>query len=232
MTVLRTSTVEKEGPLQVAKWLHLPLLIDLAEMASLLGELPEVKIFSASRVVQRGEEEISREAFLSSYGAYVDALRSGDLLPPGQTRDLFSSLFTCAEEELYLVEAGEGRAIVRASRPVIQLQVHQIGYSPLDGKFRSMVFGKESISWGIQFSYPQVFQEGMTKRFFKVDDSFPNTASFRRLQRWVRYQTRATPFEVGGERINVPIRLGKNAFSWINNHPQLRQRNIRVSDAR
>ncbi len=41
-------------------------------------------------------------------------------------------------------------------------------------------------------------------------------------KQWVRDNTRATPFSVEGKKINATMRLGKNCFSWINHHPQLK----------
>jgi hypothetical protein len=58
---------------------------------------------------------------------------------------------------------------------------------------------------------------------------FPNTTLFKRLQQWVRSHTIATPFEVEGKKINVPIRIGKRCLNWIHVHPQLRAKGIRVN---
>jgi hypothetical protein len=115
--------------------------------------------------------------------------------------------------------------------PIIQLQAHTLFYSQLDGQVRSMVRGEGEIHWGIQFSYPQIYQNAQTGQIEKIEDNekFPNTALFRRLQRWVRDHTRATPLEVGGKRVNLPARLGKQCFSWINRHPQLLAAGIRVA---
>jgi len=44
---------------------------------------------------------------------------------------------------------------------------------------------------------------------------------FQKIKVWIRDNTRATPFLVDGERKNVPMRLGKKCFSWINTHPGL-----------
>lgn len=227
---MRLSTPGVEGRLQVAKWLHLQLLCDQEEMVDLLGELAEVRIFRGGEVVAEGEWELSRADFLAAYGDYVAALKAGEAPLLSRFRSPFSTLWTATEEILYAMEVGEGRYLVKATRPAVQLQLHQLGYSPVDGKFRPMVLGSESISWGIQFSYPQIFQDPHTGEIAKVDESerFPNTALFHRLQRWVRHNSIATPFEVSGERVNVPMRLGKRSFKWINRHPQLLAKGLRV----
>jgi hypothetical protein len=48
------------------------------------------------------------------------------------------------------------------------------------------------------------------------------------MQQWVRSHTIATPFEVEGKKVNVPIRLGKECLSRINSHPQLQAKGLRV----
>ena len=103
-------------------------------------------------------------------------------------------------------------------------------YSEHDGKFRPMVFGLDSVTWGLQFSYPQLFMDGRTKEAFAVVESeeFPNTALFHQLQRWMRQNTLPTPFLVDGKRVNSPIRLGKACLPWINRHPQLAPKHLQV----
>ena len=57
---------------------------------------------------------------------------------------------------------------------------------------------------------------------------FPNTAVFKKMQQWTRMYTIATPFEVEGKKVNVPIRLGKQCLQWIHHHPQLQAKGLRV----
>lgn len=218
------------GVLQASKWLSYPLLIDSDEMEALLAELGDFDIYRVSGVSTRGEERISRETFLQTYNNYIHALKRGESYPESLYRSVFSSVFSVNEDALFLVYVGDNQQLVKIAKPVIQLQSHRISYSPVDGKFRSMVWGPDSISWGIQFSYPQIFQDFHTKEVRQIADTpeFPNTALFRLLQRWGRYHTVATPFIVDQRKVNVPIRLGKRCFPWINNHPQLISQGLSV----
>ena len=102
----------------------------------------------------------------------------------------------------------------------MQLQPARLRYSKESEDFQIGVFG-EGISWGIQFSYPFLFQDE-NHEICKVDESFPNTHLFLTLQRFIRKKTKATPFLIGEKRINVPVRLGLNCFSWINRHPDFK----------
>lgn len=224
------STAELEGPFQVSMWLTLPALMDAQELGCLFEALGEFRIHRIGSVLSRQEGNISREAFLACYGAYIGDLKEGRAPTDPRYRQYLSAALTVDDEAVYAVALPDERHIIKIRRPVLQLQPHTLGYSPLDGKFRSMVRGENTVSWGVQYGYPQVFQNPKTGAIEKIDqsESFPNTALFRKLQRWVRHNTLPTPFEVGGVRTNVPIRLGKQCFSWINRHPQLVAQGIRV----
>lgn len=230
MTDLRQGS-GSELPLQASKWLDLPLLLDAKEMEALLADLGNFKIFRVGAVCGRDEGGISKQVFLDQYTAYIDCLKRGEIPEEKNFRPYFSSIFTLADDHLFQILVGSDRRIIRVEKPVLQLQVNQIAHSAADGKFRAMVFGKESILWGLQISFPQLYQDAVTKEVFSVVDSpkFPNTALYRKLQLWVRQHTIPTPFQVGERRINVPIRLGKECLAWINSHPQLISSNIQVT---
>ncbi|MBA3237214.1 MAG: hypothetical protein H0T62_02545 [Parachlamydiaceae bacterium] len=219
-----------ELPLQASKWLEQQLLIDAPEMESLFSALGDFTIFKVGYVCKSDEGEVSKSDFLDQYNEYIECLKKGKIPEEQQFRSLFSSIFTVENDHLFQILVAGDRRIIRVEKPVLQLQVHHISYSTVDGKFRAMVFGKDSILWGIQFSYPQLYLEAGTKEVFSVVDSnkFPNTAFYRKLQLWVRQNTIPTPFHVMGNKINVPMRIGKLCLPWINNHPQLISNGIKV----
>ena len=121
-----------------------------------------------------------------------------------------------------------GKYLIKQKRPVIQLQRHHFIFTD---SFHSGVISKESITWGIQFSYPQLFLDPKTKQIGKVEknDTFPNTELFSRLAKWVRDNTVATPFVYEEKKMNQPMRLGKECFVWINHHPGLKKRGLYVA---
>ncbi len=217
--------------LQASKWLKCPLLIDVDEMRALLNALGNFWIFLISGVIDAGKELLSQVEFLDCYQCYIESLKQGKLLDDERRRFYFSSVFTVTTEALYALPVSDQRLLVKVDKPVVQLQSHQFTYSAVDGKFRSMVFGTDHISWGIQFSYPQLYQDSLMQvRQVREGSEFPNTTLFHSLQRWMRQYTVATPFWVNHRRTNVPIRLGKNCFEWINNHPQLISKNLQVKN--
>jgi hypothetical protein len=169
------------------------------------------------------------EKFLGIYRSYINALKEGKVPQELDYRPIFTCVVSASSDFVESIPVDGGKQIIRVVKPVIQLQPHRLGYSVIEEKFRPMVKGKDSIAWGIQFSYPQLYQE--KEEVFKVDvsEAFPNTSLFHILQKWMRQRTIPTPFIVDGKKMNVPIRLGKNCFSWINRHPQLVEKNITVA---
>jgi len=229
--MLRVSSPKEEGIIQVSKALKVQMLIDDQEMRGLFLNLGDFEIYDVSRVVDSRHGIIEKETFLETYAHYVAALKEGQFPEESIAKPIFSSIFTTQRELLYAMPVGEEKYLVKTLRPVVQLQMHHLLYGELDGKFHSIAQGKDTISWGIQFSYPQIYQDPKSKSFSKVTDSseFPNTALFLALSRWVRQNTLPTPILNQGKRINLPIRLGKHCFSWIGNHPRLIEKGFQVA---
>jgi hypothetical protein len=216
--------------MQVSKWLEVQALIDAEEMEALFEALGDFSIYLAGALTPLGEGIVTKPQFLSVYKKYVDGLKIGQLPHEEEYRSLFSSVFSVNSECLYAIPFDNGKQLIRLLKPAVQLQAHSMDYTVSDGKFRPMVFGVDSILWGIQFSYPQLYLDPTTKEVLQVRENvfFPNSALFHALQKWMRHNTIPTPFLVEDKKINVPMRLGKQCLRWIQNHPQLAIKNLRV----
>lgn len=227
MQQLRKSTLGVEGAHPLSKWLALQLLVDTSEMQELLQEIEGVRFFQMDRLIGLDEGEMKREQVLHAYRDYVEDLKGGKLPDEKAFREFFQAAWTVNLESLYSMQVDAKRQIIKLCAPVILVQPHKMEYSHFDGKFRSMIMGKESISWGVQISYPQLYQNPKTYEVKKTS-TFANFDIFRKIQRWIRYKTQPTTFLVESKKITTPIRLGKKALSWINFHPGLVARRIQV----
>lgn len=228
---LRISSPKEEGVLQVSKWIKCQVLLDLEEMSELLFELSPLHFCVVSEPVKKGDGVISSELFLEHYKTYVEALKQGRLADESLFRKFFSSALTSSTDVMYATSVGRDKYLIKPVKPVIQLQAHHFFFSQLDGKFHPMVLSTESVTWGVQFSYPQLYQDPKSHRIAKVANSadFPNTSVFARLLKWLRHHTLPTPFIVNEARVNAPIRIGRACLEWIYRHPQLNEKGIRVS---
>lgn len=223
---LRTSSPALEGLYQGSKYLKHHLLCDAAELALLFEKAAPFRLYPLTGL--NDGEAIDPNRFLTEYESWIEMLKEGKVPPDASLRKILAAAMTAEPEALWKQEVPGGRFIVKIGKPVIQIQAHFFTYSPIDEVFRSMSMGSGAIFWGLQFSYPQIYQDPKTMEFFEVDES-PNTELFQTIKQWVRDTTRATPFVVNGKKTNVPIRLGKNCFSWIENHPQLKDQKISVA---
>jgi len=217
--LLRNSTPAIEGTLHLSKALKSQLLLDAEEMRALFDHLPPFSLYNVSQPI--APDRVCFEDFLEQYAAYVEGIERGELIDEAPLRPYFSALLTTDPSALYAQEVAGGRVLVRAIAPVVQLQGHHFLFSEEQKKFLPAVRGHGSITWGIQISCPQLYQDPKTQEVKKVERSSPNAALYHQLARWLRSNTLPTPFLFEGERINAPIRLGKRCFPWINNHPQL-----------
>lgn len=211
-----------------SKWLHIDLLVESLE--SLFASLPDFMQFSTLGVHLRGANAIQRGDFSSSWQSYISDLKNGKVPPDSVLRFSATSLLTTNLEAIRALDIGDDKEIIIAYEPVLQMQLHRFSYSQLDHRFHSMAFGQNSISWGVRLSYPQLFQYPQTRVVEEALDAerFQNAKLFLAVRQWVRNNTQATPFNVDGTRINVPIRIGKECFSWINNHAELKARGLSV----
>jgi hypothetical protein len=230
MSFPKLSTPAEEGVLRVSKWLKFQVLLDAEEMRELLSSLKDAFIFLVSTVVDQKTASLSLQEFADKYSCYADMLKRGLVPHPADFKTVFSSILTATPDILYAQDVGHHRFLIKPVKPVIQFQAHHFFLSDVDGKYHSMVLSDESISWGLQISYPQIFQDPKESNFSKVivSEDFPNTALFGRLTKWLRHHSVPTPFVYRGVKTCVPIRIGKKCASWIADHPQLLQRKLEV----
>jgi hypothetical protein len=222
-----------QPPMQASKWLKNQVLLDTIEMQMLMDSLGDFEIYLTSSVIPAGQGSLSHVQFLEKYAVYIEALKRGEEPDEGEFRQFFSSVWTSVTDHLYAISVGQNQQLIRVLKPVIQLQTLRLDYSLADGKFYSKIFGTNSISWGIQFSFPQLYLDPATQEAEKTlnhPELFPNVLLFQKIQKWVRNYTIPTSFVVEGKKINVPVRIGKNALSWINKHAQLIKKQIKIAD--
>jgi len=216
---------------QASKWLKLQALVSPGEMDTLVASFGEAATYYVGRVTPPQEPNRIKEAFSKQYFRYVTMLKEGRMPEAGDFRPYFSFALTLSEDHLDCIKIQDSRELLRVKKPVVQVQLHMIGYSRIEEKFRPMILGNNSIHWGVQFSYPQLYFDPQKRDVVNVfiQENFPNTQLFRNIQQWARKNTLPTPFLVGKRRVNVPMRIGKQCFEWINAHPSLKYFGLAVA---
>lgn len=222
---LDISTPQREGTFQASKWLKFQVLCDAAELRDLWSRLTPFAIYPLTGI--GAGEPLDPDFFAAEYSSWIEGLKQGVVPTDAQLRRILACALSDDRSALWLQEIPGKGFLVKIRKPLVQVQAHSFSYSALDGVFRPMSMGPHSIFWGLQFSFPQIYQEGASMEMRETEEN----RLFEEIRLWVRNATRPTPFLVEGKKINAPIRLGKNCFSWIGRHPQLIQQHIGVMEA-
>lgn len=219
----------EDQPLEAAKWLSLPMMLGPSELEHLLNALGEIHIVKTLSKVEEGKEEIAKEDFVSLYAEYAGLLKEGAVPDSRRFKGVFSSVITLDLDALFSVPLDAGYHVVKVKSPIIQMQYHTMKWSKEEGKFRSQLFGQDSLPWGILFSYPQILLHQETKDIVKADTpGFVNYRLFKEIQKWQRQHTIPTPFLADGRRINTSQRIGRECLPWIENHPLFKLYDLKI----
>ncbi len=216
---LPVRTKERDRPIAATKFIKIPFLISPDELKEMLKNVPF--LIRCGSVITAQEAIIPTEDYLQLYQKYVDALQQGQVDEALQLLPKLTIYLTSNLDALYLLKTKEPNlGIVRLCQPAPLFKPHHFSYSTVDHKIRSQVFGPDAISWGLMLSFPQLVSDPETKEIFKSSD-YPNNELFQTLQRWIRHKTKPTPFQIQGQRVITPIRMGN--LPWIKQHPQLKR---------
>lgn len=179
---------------QVSKWLYLRALLTVEELKKLYADLGGPHLFSNGSVV----EHPSYTTFFEDYDRYL----KGEAFPP--------LIMTRDDKAVFPVEVRPGKFLIKPSYPVIQIREHTYIVTS-DARVQSMVFGSAAMRWGLQFAYPGLFVDPDHKKVVDVlKEAYPNTALFKELQVWMRYNTRPAKIQAGEKIINATFRTGSH----------------------
>lgn len=184
--------------MNASRYHHIRLLITPEEMRGLFTALSPFKLINVSEVTK--SPEVDQEVFLKAYEAYFAG--NTDI-----NRPLFSCALTRDESAVMMKQVPDGRTMSRIVKPVVQMRAHS--YTVAAGKLLPMTFGNDAKAWGIQLSYPYLYEDMETGEV--VDTLKSNTTNndlFKTLRVWVRDQTSPATFEIEGKQVKTPLRQG------------------------
>lgn len=197
-----------------SKWQKIQVLLDPIEMENLLRYLSPLAILNISEVVPFDKTSLTIDTFMNKYQKYIDMLRGKT---PKQKISLTYAL-SQQIENFRAIAVGQKQYICRPLQPEVHMQTHEFLLDS-NGKILPQVFSKETISWGIQLSYPAIFQNAYTMEVIQATrTSFNGWKVFSCIRNWIRTHTLPLPVHYQEKIIQLPIRLGKKAATWIQDH--------------
>lgn len=214
------SSVEKEGIMRCSKWLRHAVLLSSEEMKSFLDSLGSFFLIPSAGLVSSENWQVTKEEFLLQYSSYIEWLQSSSELPSPSERKFFTLMLSTSLDDFYAVPTSSDRYVIKARRPVIQIQLYHCFISRFDGQIHPMALSPESFSWGIQISYPQIYEDPSTHQFSKVMlvKDFITTEVFKEMVQWFRKNTKPVSLEIRDQKIYAPFRIGKESTDLVSSH--------------
>ena len=171
--MLRLSRPDIEGHLQTSRPLFARALLSASGMERLFAHLGSFNMVNVRGLV--GESEIENATFLEDYKTYVDRLLGGESAPAPPS---FTAAIGTSKEDFYAFEVKPERFLIKLARPAIQMRPFSFSFSEKDGTFYPMVCGEGALSWGVEFSFPQIAQLGGGTLIKPLSEGAPQCPSF------------------------------------------------------
>lgn len=197
-----------------SKWQKIQVLLDPIEMENLLQHLSPFFMFNISAVIPFKKISLTLDAFMDAYQKYIDMLRGK--IP--KQKIVLTYALSQQIDNFCAISVTPNQYICRALQPEIHLQTYEFLLDS-EGKILPQVFSQEAIAWGIQFAYPAIFQNPYTMEVFPATrSSFLGWKVFSCLRNWLRTHSAPLVVQIQGKNIYLPVRLGKKATAWIDEH--------------
>lgn len=232
MQEIPISTVSEEGVYRASKYQRVQMLLEQEELEGLFNELNNFYILEYSKVLEQDNHIVSKEEFLLRYKTYLTALKTN---PKNITRDLLSSLSVTFSKNLdvyYQVKINDQKTLIKLKAPAILVQPFTFHLDLENESVFTSVHTEERIFWGLEFSFPGVYQDGKTIDVIEIfkDLKSPNTTLFKTLQKYARRNTTPTSLLFKDSSKNFSFRLGKKCYRWINEYSKLHEHNLIVGE--
>ena len=229
---MRISTPSKEGVLQASKWQHVRMLLDPSELREFFQHLNYFYLVNIAKVCKKEDVIVNVGIVIDAYSEYITALKAVDKFDDKQYRQTFSLALSKSLDPFYLMEVKEDCFLVKLTQPIIRMQLFSFHYIEEEKQFISTQNSKSSISWGLEFSFPQFYQDVDTCQPIEVlkDKDNLNTQVFKILQRWAREFTMPVPFIIHKNKHVAPFRLGKKCAPWINGYRTMQRHGLEILD--
>lgn len=215
--------VEKKIPYEVSRARSQRVLLDPEEMNSLFQVLGSFFLFRTATKNELPAQD-DRTEWRLLYEEYIEQLKLGDV---GRAV-LLSAFIAPSKESFYALSTPSKKIQIRPREPIIQITHHTFSFNPEEGQFYSQIFGAEALSWGVEWSFPLLFEEPFSKEVFKLTDAerWPALLLFKKWEGWLREHTEPVKFLSREKKEIAPFRIGKKAKSWAKELPALHKKGL------
>lgn len=209
--ILPQSSISSGIGYQASLHLSYGILLTSEELSLLLGSLEplgDFSIFGSGVLLPQDKLEQSPKNLVEIYKKYLEGSVS---LP--EHKAALSSVWSMDHEAVALREIATDKWQVVRRLPVVQLNRFQFRFDSKTDRFFMQSFSQETLFWGLEFKYPQLFLDPITSKLIKVlKEPYLNTLLWKGIHQWIRNHTVPVQFVTEeGKRI-APFRIGHGAF--------------------
>ena len=213
-----------------SKWISVDLLIDEKEFDGLISSCNPMHLISTHNAAPKTPFLVDKKKLIKVYSSYISELKSGKLPAFDDYKKYFYLMISANLDGVFIRKIGKDKQGLIFNAPLIEVKPICLVVSNVDQSIRPMPVHPDGILWGLRFSFPQIIQDAKTLKSEQIDfQKHPTGNLFKQIRSWIRQNTRATPFIIDSKKVNHPVRLGKNCFEWINNHPQIKKSSICIN---
>lgn len=226
-------TTLKTPPFEVSRQQKIGFLYDTQDLKELLELFKDIYCIDLTRPGKPSDLIIAFSELLPSLENNVASLKKNQSVSLSSTdQRLLNSSLSSTTDAIAELKLADGRSLLRPTLPLIQINPLRLYYSQELASIKSQVYGSDTIAWGIQLSYPQLFKDqgsGDVISTLTPDSPLPNTALFKALQKWMRRNTKICTFKSGDMTISSNVRITPRALEWASSHPQLKEHNLHLA---
>jgi hypothetical protein len=196
--------------------------MNIEEWAHFFHDFPQLHLFRVASVVAKGKEEMEISEFLSIMTKFITEIESRSDIDIDPYRIPFSCALSPTISDFSVMHLPGERVLVKPREPVIQLRPLSLSMSP-EGALQTKSWGKDNIFWGIQLSYPQIFQDPQTKEIVQALADHPNGKLFKEILKWFRLHTKPVSLAKRGKSLAFSLKVGAKSVYLLAKHEQIKK---------
>ncbi len=199
-------------PYEASKWLKIPALLEPSALKEILG-------FADYYPLSGFTDSLKPVPEFKAYEEYIESWKRGE---EAKLKDTAFGQ-TLYPDALYAMQTSKGY-MIRPAHPNVQITSHYMNFS--EGEIKTNVFGENTLSWGVQFAFPQLHtkEEGEVGKHLEA----ANFQLFKKIQAYIREHTVPAKFIWEEKPYQSSLRISKPALDWVNLHPWLKRKGLRV----
>lgn len=228
---LQSSHPKIEGDYRVSKWMNFQLLLNESELLELFKEIEVQHLLCLSHVGIYEDLYLSKQNYLNLYAKYLELLQKDTIL---ESREIIKKLNVAIAydfQDFYKIPLPDDKILIKMKSPSIQIKPFHFVYNHELEKFLPNVCSSSTIYFGLEISFPQIFQDPKTfviKHIFK-DQKLKSAQQFKKIRSFVRDHTQPARFQIKDNVKVATFRIGKKCINFAKSCPALKKEGLLIA---